>query len=257
MKNIILSIGLVLTTVVLSAQNVFQASGERSIRKIAVQKYTKIDIDNRWDITLVNEKNDHIYIDADDAIHPIIKTTVQEGTLRVSLETPNGVNFVQTGGIKLKIPVKGTSELNMKSGKLRTEAPIKMPSYKMHLDFLSEIHLNLNIDNLDLKIGSCKEGNLQLNCRNLTFEAGSLDKLPISGKVENLTFVSNSIIQLQTYDLTIQNAIFNTSGIVKAKLRINGAIQGKPTGIFELYYKGNATNEIAPHTMIKIIKEKE
>ena len=199
MKNIILSIGLLFATALSTAQNVFQASGERSVLRTELPKYTKIDIDSRWEVTLVNEKNDHIYIDADNAIHPIIKATVEDGTLKISLETPKGVNFVQTGGIKLKIPIKGTSELKMQSGKIRSEEPINMPSYKMLLDFLSEIDLKLNINDLDLEIGSCKEGNLQLNCRNLTFNAGSLAKLPISGKVENLNFVSNRIIRLETY----------------------------------------------------------
>lgn len=257
MKNIILSMGLLFATALSTAQNVFQASGERSVLRTELPKYTKIDIDSRWEVTLVNEKNDHIYIDADNAIHPIIKATVEDGTLKIALETPKGVNFVQTGGIKLKIPIKGTSDLKMQSGKIRSEEPINMPSYKMLLDFLSEIDLKLNVNDLDLEIGSCREGNLQLNCRNLTFNAGSLNKLPISGKVENLNFVSNRIIRLETYDLKIQNAIFNTSGIVKAKLRIDGTIQGKPSGIFELYYKGNATNQIETNSMIKVIKEEK
>ena len=188
MKNIILSIGLLFATALSTAQNVFQASGERSVLRTELPKYTKIDIDSRWEVTLVNEKNDHIYIDADNAIHPIIKATVEDGTL---------------------------------------------------------------------EIGSCKEGNLQLNCRNLTFNAGSLAKLPISGKVENLNFVSNRIIRLETYDLKIQNAIFNTSGIVKAKLYIDGSIQGKTNGFFELRYKGNAINRIDPSPMVKIIKEEK
>ena len=96
MKNIILSIGFILISTVLSAQNVFEASGERSTQKISVAKYTKIAIDEMLDVVLVNEKNDHIYIDADNAIHPIIKTTVEEGTLKVALKLPKGVNMVQS-----------------------------------------------------------------------------------------------------------------------------------------------------------------
>ena len=165
--------------------------------------------------------------------------------------------MVQTGGITVKIPVKGTEELQMKMGKLSSDEPIKLASYKIKLDYVSELNLDLNIQELDLKISSCRKGDLKLNCKNLTFNAGSLTKLPISGKVENLNFVSNRIIQLETYDLKIQNAIFNTSGIVKAKLRIDGTIQGKPSGIFELYYKGNATNQIETNSMIKVIKEEK
>lgn len=37
MKNIILSIGFILISTVLSAQNVFEASGERSTQKISVE----------------------------------------------------------------------------------------------------------------------------------------------------------------------------------------------------------------------------
>ena len=72
MKNIILSIGLLFATALSTAQNVFQASGERSVLRTELPKYTKIDIDSRWEVTLVNEKNDHIYIDADNAIHILI-----------------------------------------------------------------------------------------------------------------------------------------------------------------------------------------
>ena len=257
MKNIILSIGFILISTVLSAQNVFEASGERSTQKISVPKYTKIAIDEMLDVALVNEKNDHIYIDADNAIHPIIKTTVEEGTLKVALKLPKGVNIVQTGGITVKIPVKGTEELQMKMGKLSSDEPIKLASYKIKLDYVSELNLDLNIQELDLKISSCRKGELKLNCKNLTFEAGSLSGLAISGKAENATFVSNGIANIEAYDLKIQDATFDNSSILKAKLYINGTIQGKTNGIFELRYKGNAISRIEPSPMVKIIKEEK
>ena len=257
MKNIILSIGFILVSALLSAQNVLEASGERSTQKISVPKYTKIAIDEKLDVTLVNEKNDHIYIDADDAIHPIIKTTVEQGTLKVALVFPKGVNMVQTGGIRVKIPVKGTEELQMKMGTLLADETIKLSSYKISLEYLSELNLDLNIQELDLKISSCRKGYLQLNCKNLTFDAGSLRGLAITGKAENVTFVSNAIVDLQAYDLKIQDATFNTSAILKAKLYIEGSIQGKPSGIFDLKYKGNAINRIESNPMVKIIKEEK
>ena len=255
MKNIILSIGFILISAVLNAQNVFEASGERSTQKINVAKYTKIAIDEMLDVVLVNEKNDHIYIDADNAIHPFIKTTVEEGTLKVALKLPNMV--LQTGGITVKIPVKGTEELQMKMGKLSSDEPIKLASYKIKLEYVSELNLDLNIQELDLKISSCQKGDLKLNCKNLTFEAGSLSGLAISGKAENATFVSNGIADIEAYDLKIQDATFDNSSILKAKLYINGTIQGKSNGFFELRYKGNAISRIDPSPMVKIIKEEK
>ncbi len=257
MKNIILSIGLLFATALSTAQNVFQASGERSVLRIELPKYTKIAIDEKLNVALVNEKNDHIYIDADNAIHPIIKTTVEDGTLKIALEFPKGVNVVQTGGITVKIPVKGTKELQMRMGKLSADEPIKLSSYKIELEYVSEINLDLNIQELDLKISSCRKGDLKLNCKNLTFEAGSLSGLAISGKAENATFVSNGIADIEAYDLKIQDATFNNSSILKAKLYIEGTIQGKTNGFFELHYKGNATNQIETNSMIKIIKEEK
>jgi len=165
--------------------------------------------------------------------------------------------MVQTGGITVKIPVKGTEELQMKMGKLSSDKPIKLASYKIKLDYVSELNLDLNIQELDLKISSCRKGDLKLNCKNLTFEAGSLSGLAISGKTENATFVSNGIADIEAYDLKIQDATFDNSSILKAKLRIDGTIQGKPSGIFELYCKGNATNQIETNSMIKVIKEEK
>nr|WP_314473110.1 hypothetical protein [uncultured Capnocytophaga sp.] len=57
--------------------------------------------------------------------------------------------------------------------------------------------------------------------------------------------------------MKIQDATFDNSSILKAKLYINGTIQGKSNGFFELRYKGNATNQIETNSMIKVIKEEK
>ena len=57
--------------------------------------------------------------------------------------------------------------------------------------------------------------------------------------------------------MKIQDATFDNSSILKAKLYINGTIQGKSNGFFELRYKGNAINRIEPSPMVKIIKEEK
>ncbi|WP_456062492.1 hypothetical protein [Capnocytophaga leadbetteri] len=57
--------------------------------------------------------------------------------------------------------------------------------------------------------------------------------------------------------MKIQDAIFDNSSILKTKLYINGSIQGKSNGFFELRYKGNAINRIDPSPMVKIIKEEK
>ena len=162
--------------------------------------------------------------------------------------------MVQTGGITVKIPVKGTEELQMKMGKLSSDEPIKLASYKIKLDYVSELNLDLNIQELDLKISSCRKGDLKLNCKNLTFEAGSLSGLAISGKTENATFVSNGIADIEAYDLKIQDATFDNSSILKAKLYINGTIQGKSNGFFELRYKGNAISRIGSESHTRAMR---
>ncbi|WP_314246389.1 hypothetical protein [Capnocytophaga leadbetteri] len=57
--------------------------------------------------------------------------------------------------------------------------------------------------------------------------------------------------------MKIQDATFDNSSILKAKLYINGSIQGKSNGFFELRYKGNAISRIDPSPMVKIIKEEK
>ena len=69
--------------------------------------------------------------------------------------------------------------------------------------------------------------------------------------------ITNCIADIEAYDLKIQDATFDNSSILKAKLYINGTIQGKSNGFFELRYKGNAISRIDPSPMVKIIKEEK
>ena len=94
-------------------QTVYEPSGKRSVKTVEVGHYKNIFIDeSHFDITLRNSRDRQIQIEADDAIHPIIKARVEKDTLKLNIETEGGFVFLTTVKINISLPVSEEVQKN-------------------------------------------------------------------------------------------------------------------------------------------------
>lgn len=118
-------------------QTVYEPSGKRSIKTVEVGRYKNIFIDeSHFDITLRNSRDRQIQIEADDAIHPIIKARVEKDTLKLNIETEGGVVFLTTGKINISLPVsEEVQKIHFKiAGNISCEKELKLKKTAIEME---------------------------------------------------------------------------------------------------------------------------
>ncbi|AMD84632.1 Putative auto-transporter adhesin, head GIN domain [Capnocytophaga haemolytica] len=242
MKRYILTFTVLLASIALmQAQDVLRPSGKRSVRTVEVPRYEKLLLDDSSiKIVLVDGTNNKITVDADDAMHPIIKTQVKDGVLRVFLDDGRAVSMIETGGIKVKIPMRNVEEVATKGFiTLSSEGVLRLDNCKLLLDNTSSTNLDLDGEDLTLKYTVAK-GKVNVRCHRLTLEMTIARDFQISGRTDELTLKTGS--DLKAYDLRVEKATLDASGIGKIYLNVEDEIKGKVSGIMEVHLRGEATN---------------
>ena len=160
-----------LVGITMYGQTVYEPSGKRSVKTVEVGHYKNIFIDeSHFDITLRNSRDRQIQIEADDAIHPIIKARVEKDTLKLNIETEGGVVFLTTGKINISLPVsEEVQKIHFKmAGNISCEKELKLKKAAIEMEYVSNLNLPLRVDDLQLKIGLARKGSVSLQSKNCT-----------------------------------------------------------------------------------------
>ena len=233
-----------------------KATNTREKRTVEVAHYTKIVLDDAsLNAVLTGEPQGRITLEADSEALPSVKTEVSGGVLRIYLENKKGVSFVPTGGVQVRLPMQGVESVEAKTFvKLSNEGTLQLGQCAITTKGVSEFDLNIRAEKLALRLG-VTNGKLRVDCKDLDLEVRSVMNLKLSGAVENLNFSTKGVAKLKAYDLIVQNAVVNAGGVGSLHLTVEKSLKGTAKGVFELHYKGNATDDFERNGLVKVVKE--
>ncbi|MFC2399894.1 MAG: GIN domain-containing protein [Capnocytophaga gingivalis] len=239
-------------------QTVYEPSGKRSVKTVEVGHYKNIFIDeSHFDITLRNSRDRQIQIEADDAIHPIIKARVEKDTLKLNIETEGGVVFITTGKINISLPVsEEVQKIHFKmAGNISCEKELKLKKAAIEMEYVSNLNLPLRVDDLQLKIGLARKGSVSLQSKNCTLYSRWVKEIAFSGKVGNLE-IEGCDGNLNFENVRVENVFFKeVNGIGTMRLWVEDTLKGSISGILTVQYKGNAVNEVTASGISKVVKQ--
>jgi hypothetical protein len=229
-----LAIILLSSIVFISCGDFVSGSGKIDKKKFDFTDFTQINIDNNFDVNIIQSNDYSITITADDnIIQDYLNITLSDDGKRLSIGLKSGYTYnipemILKADIKMKtlikLFIKGDSHCHL-----------------INKGFEQTKTLDVNIDNSSSLIGMMKTSN------NLNLKIDGTSKVSLMGSASKMNIDINglngsTIINLGNFE--VKEAEIKSTGIGKSILNVRESIKGSLKGASSLIYYGNPSIEI-------------
>jgi hypothetical protein len=181
------------------------------------QKFTKIKVSTGLDLYLSQGTKNKVTLEADENLHDIIITEVNDGVLKIYSEK----NIWQAKARKVYVTVKNLEGLTATSGSdVYTEDVLKVETIKVSATSGADIRIALDADTVETS-------------------ATSGSDIRISGTANNHTSRANSGASIEAYKLISKNATVQVSSGADINIYASESINAKASSGGDIDFKGN------------------
>lgn len=216
-------LALLFVSVLMSSCNVNmfnRVNGNRNVvtaDRSTSQKFTKIKVSTGLDLYLSQGTKNKVTLEADENLHDIIITEVNDGVLKIYSEK----NIWQAKARKVYLTVKNLEGLTATSGSdVYTEDILKVETIKVSATSGADIRIALDADTVETS-------------------ATSGSDIRISGTANNHTSRANSGASIEAYKLISKNATVNVSSGADINIYASESINAKASSGGDIDFKGN------------------
>ena len=216
-------LALLFVSVLMSSCNVNmfnRVNGNRNVvtaDRSTSQKFTKIKVSTGLDLYLSQVSKNKVTLEADENLHDIIITEVNDGVLKIYSEK----NIWQAKARKVYVTVKNLEGLTATSGSdVYTEDVLKVETIKVSATSGADIRIALDADTVETS-------------------ATSGSDIRISGTANNHTSRANSGASIEAYKLISKNATVNVSSGADINIYASESINAKASSGGDIDFKGN------------------
>jgi len=216
-------LALLFVSVLMSSCNVNmfnRVNGNRNVvtaDRSTSQKFTKIKVSTGLDLYLSQGTKNKVTIEADENLHDIIITEVNDGVLKIYSEK----SIWQAKARKVFVTVKNLEGLTATSGSdVYTEDVLKVETIKVSATSGADIRIALDADTVETS-------------------ATSGSDIRISGTANNHTSRANSGASIEAYKLISKNATVNVSSGADINIYASESINAKASSGGDIDFKGN------------------
>ncbi|MFC4268774.1 head GIN domain-containing protein [Polaribacter marinivivus] len=216
-------LALLFVSVLISSCNVNmfnRVNGNRNVvtaDRSTSQKFTKIKVSTGLDLYLSQGTKNKVTLEADENLHDIIITEVNDGVLKIYSEK----NIWQAKARKVYVTVKNLEGLTATSGSdVYTEDVLKVETIKVSATSGADIRIALDADTVETS-------------------ATSGSDIRISGTANNHTSRANSGASIEAYKLISKNATVNVSSGADINIYASESINAKASSGGDIDFKGN------------------
>lgn len=216
-------LALLFVSVLMSSCNVNmfnRVNGNRNVvtaDRSTSQKFTKIKVSTGLDLYLSQGSKNKVTLEADENLHDIIITEVNDGVLKIYSEK----NIWQAKARKVYVTVKNLEGLTATSGSdVYTEDVLKVETIKVSATSGADIRIALDADTVETS-------------------ATSGSDIRISGTANNHTSRANSGASIEAYKLISKNATVNVSSGADINIYASESINAKASSGGDIDFKGN------------------
>lgn len=223
MKTVTKTIILLLTLFVFSScaiDTINKIKGNQNVQQKQrkfTEDFTKIKASNGLDVFIFQGKNKKISIEADENLHDIIKTEVENNVLKIYTEK----NIWRAKAKKVYVTLPSLNSITASSG-----------SDVVLEDFFTSQNFTANTSSgADLIV--------RIKAENITASSSSGSDLKLIGKAENATLSSSSGSNLNAYELTAKNVTAKASSGSNIDANAIKSITAKASSGGDIDFKGN------------------
>jgi len=216
-------LALLFVSVLMSSCNVNmfnRVNGNRNVvtaDRSTSQKFTKIKVSTGLDLYLSQGTKNKVTLEADENLHDIIITEVNDGVLKIYSEK----SIWQAKARKVYVTVKNLEGLTATSGSdVYTEDVLKVETIKISATSGADIRIALDADIVETS-------------------ATSGSDIRISGTANNHTSRANSGASIEAYKLISKNATVNVSSGADINIYASESINAKASSGGDIDFKGN------------------
>ena len=217
-------LALLFVSVLMSSCNVNmfnRVNGNRNVvtaDRSTSQKFTKIKVSTGLDLYLSQGTKNKVTLEADENLHDIIITEVNDGVLKIYSEK----NIWQAKARKVYVTVKNLEGLTARSGSdVYTEDVLKVETIKVSATSGADIRIALDADTVETS-------------------ATSGSDIRISGTANNHTSRANSGASIEAYKLISKNDTVNVSSGADINIYASESINAKASSGGDIDFKGNS-----------------
>lgn len=186
-----------------------------------------------------------------------IKTEVENGTLKIFVDTGNG-NYKGSkkgnrtvNGVRFKTLKATVSGPSLESVKASSSAEIKIEN----LNSANDIHIavsssgrisgKFNCDEMDIDASSSGDFKGQIDAKNMKVETSSSADVDLSGKTIKLTVKSSSSSSCDADKLTAEDVVATASSSADINLYVTKSLDAKASSSASIDYSGNPSQVTA------------
>lgn len=185
-------------------------------RKIS-DDFIRIEASANIDVFITENGKTSLTVEADENLHEIIETKVENGTLYLSIKK----NIWSAHAKAVHLTFEKLNEIQVTSGaELSSENTISADDLKISATSGGEINLHLNVKNLDCESTSGADINLD-------------------GKANFLRVNSTSGSDIDAFGLQVLNCVASATSGADIKVNVERSFEGKATSGADIRYKGN------------------
>lgn len=214
----ILWVGLLIFSLTSCAVNGIKGNGNVIAKSRVINSdFNAIEAGRGIDVYITTGEKISVDVEADQNLHDLITTEVENGTLYISAKE----NIFSAKARKVYVSLPEIIKIKATSG--------------------SDIYSENTISGSELKIKATSGADVKLrvNVRDLKAESASGSDIILTGKAENLVVSASSGSDIRAYDLTVKNCIANATSGSDIKVNVSQKIDAKASSGADIKYKGN------------------
>lgn len=239
-----------ITTFLLSLMAFSQVSENRS-----VGNFSKLKASHGIEVFYTISTTNSIRVETDDNERlKMVKTEIENGTLKVFVETKDNKNYSSKSskgynidGVNfkvLKVYISGPSLTSYKassSADISIEGENETSSVSIDVSSSGSISGKFSADKFMLDASSSGDFNGTVQSNNVAIETSSSSDVVISGKTETLDIKSSSSSSCVAKDLLANNVIVSASSSADVKVFASKVLNAKASSSADIVYYGNPT----------------
>ncbi|MFN8254126.1 MAG: head GIN domain-containing protein [Bacteroidales bacterium] len=223
MKTKLIFIFLLVVSTLTSVQNLhaqfIKGDGNVTRKSRDISGIQKVEIEDGIDLYISQGSTEKLEIEADENLHPFIKTEIENGTLKIYLSK----SVWKSKTLNAYLTIKNIDGLSASGGS----------------DV--ESSTTLKIEELSVICSGGSDANLEIESSKLRFKASGGSDGKLSGKTKVFLGKASGGSDIKAYDLISGDCFIEVDGGSDAEVTVNGNLNASGSGGSDVKYKGNPT----------------
>ena len=230
MKNLILTLALLVSVSTVSAQNwgSKKARGNGSIvtEDRSIDEFSKLKVSGSFRVVLTSDRTKELSIKTDENLMDYIITEVKDGSLVIKMKNNYYLKPSNHKAIAVEVPLYSLREIALSgSGSIRSEELIKTDQLEMKMSGSGKIIVGVAADDVEAILSG--SGRIELNGSSANFEA------VLSG--------SGSI---KAKELETEEGEFTVSGSGRIEANVSDELEARVSGSGSVRYGGTSSTRV-------------